>query len=73
MPVEKKVKPSTFLFELLKQKMGPGNYLYFGDDPEKDGQLAMAAGVPFGWFNESGNEKILPAGVESLSNCLNSF
>ncbi len=58
-PVEKKVKPSAFLFELIREKMGAGTFIYFGDDPEKDGRLAVAAGVPFGWFAATGNTKTI--------------
>lgn len=27
--------------------------IYFGDDSKKDGKLAEASGIPFGWFNPS--------------------
>jgi FMN phosphatase YigB (HAD superfamily) len=31
--------------------------IYFGDDPKKDGGLAKAAGIAFGWFNPSGRKR----------------
>lgn len=64
-PVEKKVKPAVFLFELVRKKMGKGKFIYFGDDPDKDGRLAVAAGVPFGWFAASGNTKTLSPEVSA--------
>jgi len=60
--MEKKIKPSPFLFQLVREKMSEGSFFYFGDDPAKDGMLAVNAGVPFGWFS-SGNKKALPSEV----------
>ena len=61
--VEQKTKPSSFLFKLIKEKMGEGKFFYFGDDPEKDGKLAMNSGVPFGWFISANNKNSLPPEV----------
>jgi FMN phosphatase YigB (HAD superfamily) len=66
MPVAQKVKPSSFLFDLVKEQMGEGNYIYFGDDPEKDGRLALNSGIPFGWFADNENKKPLPADITPL-------
>jgi hypothetical protein len=51
----RKSKPSPFLITFLNEKLrslgeGPVNF-YFGDDPEKDGRLAMLTNIPFGWFS----------------------
>ena len=54
----KRVKPAPFGFNLLVRRWlaaGPGcnrsRVIYFGDDPNKDGGLAINVGVPFGLFN----------------------
>lgn len=54
----KRVKPAPFGFNLLVRRWlaaGPARdrsrVIYFGDDPNKDGGLAINAGVPFGLFN----------------------
>lgn len=58
MPMQDKIKPSPFLFTLIREQMSEENFIYFGDCPEKDGRLAVAAGVPFGWFATADNKKI---------------
>lgn len=53
LPIELKVKPSSWLFDFLRGKleaMAKRELLYIGDDPVKDGLLAKNAGVTFGWF-----------------------
>ncbi|MFA6383293.1 MAG: HAD family hydrolase [Parcubacteria group bacterium] len=65
-PIERKIKPSTFLLYLVQKRLarlhGKINLplkdakemrlkmAYFGDDLERDGELARRAGIPFGWF-----------------------
>lgn len=44
-PMADNLQLINFIMESRKRMM------YFGDDCDKDGQLAAAAGVPFGWFN----------------------
>ena len=39
--------------------------IYCGDDPNKDGRLAMASGVPFGLFDPTG-KKQLPEEVTAV-------
>ncbi len=43
--------------------MGKGSYFYFGDDPEKDGRLAINSGIPFGWFKDDKNSKPCPPDI----------
>lgn len=62
LPIEQKIKPSPFLFKLIKERMS-GKFFYFGDDPEKDGRLALNSGVPFGWFMGNKDEKKMPGDV----------
>ncbi|MEK9151315.1 MAG: HAD family hydrolase [Patescibacteria group bacterium] len=61
---DRKVKPHPFLFEMIEARLGfdRTGMVYIGDDPNKDGRLAMAAGVPFGLFDPIGT-KLLPEGV----------
>lgn len=63
-PSEQKVKPHPFLFDTIEANLGFSRkrMMYYGDDPNKDGKLAMLSGVPFGLFDPSG-EKTLPWGV----------
>lgn len=63
LPIQQKIKPSPFLFELLREQTRGENFIYFGDDPEKDGMLAVNSGVPFGWFVSNNNKKGLPSAV----------
>lgn len=47
-------KPNPALIEFVLKKAPKCTPIYYlGDDPIKDGQLAINAGIPFGWFNPS--------------------
>jgi phosphoglycolate phosphatase-like HAD superfamily hydrolase len=58
MPLIQRTKPSPYLFDLFFDRFGlkvlREEAMYFGDDPWKDGMMADAAGIPFGWYNPSG-------------------
>lgn len=68
--VERRVKPSSFLFDLVQSRWigreilfseyarhieliieSRKRMMFFGDDPNKDSELAKNAGVPFGLFD----------------------
>ena len=47
-------KPDAALMSLILKKVPEDTpVIYLGDDPVKDGGLAVNAGIPFGWFNPS--------------------
>lgn len=57
--LEDRVKPAVFPYKLamnrwrrLRRVDHPSHVVYFGDDPHKDGGLAINAGVPFGLITE---------------------
>ncbi len=63
---ERRVKPALFPYLLARRQWhlrcnGDGRQdersrvIYFGDDRSKDGAMAQAAKIPFGWFNPSGH------------------
>ena len=45
-------EPTTYTIEDLKSQRP--YEVYFGDDPNKDGEMARKAGVIFGWYNPKG-------------------
>lgn len=65
-PPDQKVKPHPFLFDMMEAQLGfdREGMVYCGDDPNKDGRLAMASGVPFWLFDPTG-VKPLPEGVRA--------
>lgn len=66
LPTAEKTKPSPFLYNLVLEGLGAErrNTVYIGDDPYKDGRLATAAGVPFGWFAAAGTSRTVPEDVK---------
>ncbi len=44
-------KPDTKLIEIVEKAAEERSNIYLGDDPVKDGELAVNAGIAFGWFN----------------------
>lgn len=56
---EDRVKPAVYPFNLamnrwrrFRRGSHPSRVIYFGDDPKRDGGLAVNAAVPFGYFTE---------------------
>ncbi len=74
-PPHEKVKPSGRLFELLFDRFGAAGIaippreriVYIGDDPIKDGGLAVNASVRFGWYNPNGHRHEFPSGSKVFS------
>lgn len=57
--LEDRVKPAVFPFDMAMNRWRsfrraghPSHVIFFGDDPQKDGGLAINAGIPFGWITE---------------------
>ena len=59
LPLHDRVKPSPALFRVFLEKLpvDPGEVLYVGDDPEKDGQFAANSGLRFCLYDPSGQRR----------------